>query len=125
MQLVKIGEPRRFTQIWESGATGEWVVREGTLGRAGRLRETGLRPDATPIEELAAPYLAKGYVEFDEDNYDWVVIQFPCRDSRYDQKLLERASERLDVVLDERGLGYVDGYDWSHDGSCGLRACCS
>lgn len=111
MQLVTTDEPPRFAQIWPSAASGEWVVREGTLGRAGRVRETGLRPESMPIEELAAPYLAKGFVEVDEERYDWVVVQFPTRNSAYDRRLIERASEWLDAVLDERGLGYVDGHD--------------
>ncbi len=111
MQLITSVEPRRFAQIWLSDTTGEWVVREGTLGRAGRLRETGLFPESMPIEQLAVPYLTKGYVEVDEDHYDWVVVQFPMRNSAYDGRLIEHASEWLDSVLDERGLGYVDGHD--------------
>lgn len=111
MQLITSGEPRRFAQIWPSGSTGEWVVREGTLGRAGNLRETGLSPDSTPIEQLAAPYLSKGFVEVAEDGYDYVVIQFPMRNSAYDQRLIGRATQWLDAYLDERGLGFVDGHD--------------
>ncbi len=111
MQLVTADEPPRFAQVWPSSATGEWVVREGTLGRAGRLRETGLSPATTPIDELVAPYFAHGYVEADEDRYDHVVVQFPTRNSAYDRRLIDQASDWLDAYLDERGLGYVDGHD--------------
>lgn len=52
------------------------MVREGTLGRAGKVRETGLSPNSTPIEQLAAPYRARGFIEVGEDGYDHVVIQF-------------------------------------------------
>ncbi|WP_202343118.1 hypothetical protein [Leucobacter chromiireducens] len=46
--LVTTDTPRRFVQIWSSEATGEWMVREGTLGQAGRVRETGLDPATAP-----------------------------------------------------------------------------
>ncbi|RGE18989.1 hypothetical protein [Leucobacter sp. wl10] len=111
MQLITDEDPPRFVQIWPSEATGEWVVREGVLGRAGRLRETGLDPASSPLDELTAPYLERAYAEADVDRYDYVVIQFPMRNSAYDRRLIERASEWLDQYLDERGLGYVDGYD--------------
>lgn len=111
MQLVTKEEPRRFAQIWPSEATGEWVVREGTLGRAGKVRETGLSPNSTPIEQLAAPYRAKGFIEVGEDGYDHVVIQFPTRNSAHDRRHIAHATEWVDAYLDERGLGYVDGYD--------------
>lgn len=111
MQLVTDDAPRRFAQIWPSVLTGDWVVREGTLGRAGSVRETGLTPESTPIDQLAAPYLEKGFIEVDDDGRDVVVIQFPMRNSAYDRRLIERATEWLDVFLDERGLGLVDGHD--------------
>lgn len=111
MQLTTSEDPRRFAQIWVSAATGEWVVREGSLGRVGRLRETGLDADATTAAQLAAPYLTQGYVEADVDRYDHVVVQFPMRNSAYDRRLVERASEWIDLAMDERGLGYVDGHD--------------
>lgn len=111
MQLVTVEEPRRFAQIWPSGATGEWVVREGTLGRVGRIRETGLSPQSTPLNELAAPYFARGFVEVDPTSYAWVVVQFPTRNSTADRRLIEHAGNWLDSTLDERGLGYLDGHD--------------
>ncbi|MGC3955997.1 MAG: hypothetical protein QM804_17420 [Propionicimonas sp.] len=111
MQLVTATDPPRFAQLWPSSSTGEWVVREGTLGRTGRLRETGLDAATTPIEELAAPYFAQGYTEAEVDRYDQVVVQFPMRNSGYDRRLIERATSWLDNCLDERGLGYVDGHD--------------
>lgn len=40
-----------------------------------RVHETNL-PVATPIGEIAQPYFAKGFTEFDEDKYLWVVVQF-------------------------------------------------
>lgn len=67
MQLVSDSEPRKFAQLWESESTGEWVVREGTLVRAGRIRETGVSPDTAPLAEMAQPYLANGFREFDDD----------------------------------------------------------
>ncbi|WP_394159406.1 hypothetical protein [Galactobacter valiniphilus] len=57
MDLFLAGEPRRFVQIWPSLETGEWIVREGLLGRAGRLTETGLRPEAVPVEERGRGYV--------------------------------------------------------------------
>lgn len=116
MQLVTADSPRRFAQIWASAATGEWVVREGTIGRAGTVRETGLNPDAVTIERLAAPYLSKGYVPADEDRYAHVVVQFPAGDSTADRRLIARATEWLELFLDERGLGYVDGFDRGYRG---------
>lgn len=111
MQLVTVEKPQRFAQIWPSGATGEWVVREGTLGRVGRIRETGLSSQSTPLNELATPYFARGFVEVDPASYAWVVVQFPTRNSAADRRLIEHAGEWLDSTLDERGLGYLDGHD--------------
>ncbi|MFK4762968.1 hypothetical protein ACI3KS_18730 [Microbacterium sp. ZW T5_45] len=70
-----------------------------------------MNPESTPIDQLAAPYLDKGFIEVDDDGRDVVVIQFPMRNSAYDCRLIERATEWLDVFLDERGLGFVDGHD--------------
>ncbi|MDR2257453.1 MAG: hypothetical protein LBE25_15860 [Arthrobacter sp.] len=111
MQLITTGQPLRFVQIWPSAVTGEWVRREGSVGRTGRITETGLRPEAVDVHELAAPYLAKGFVERDDEALAWVVMQFPLENAAYDRRLIERASEDVAAVLDERGLGYVDGWD--------------
>ncbi|RII42698.1 hypothetical protein DWB68_06010 [Galactobacter valiniphilus] len=111
MDLFLAGEPRRFVQIWPSLETGEWIVREGLLGRAGRLTETGLRPEAVPLEELAAPVLGRGFAEHDDELMDWVVIQFPAGRKSADEGLLRRAVEDVQQALEERGLGYVDGWD--------------
>ncbi len=119
MQLVKEGEPHRFVQLWPSGSTGQWVRREGSLGRAGKVHEYLRDPDEVTVEELAAPYLADGYVEVQDESRDWVVVQFPSREKRYDERLVDHASEWLAAVLDERGLGYVDGYDRGKRGGDG------
>lgn len=109
--LILPGDPLRFATVWESQGTGEWVVREGTVGRAGRLTETGQFPASTELGALTAPFLDRGYVPRNDDKLDWVVVQFPLRTAAYDRKLIERASEDLDQILDDRGLGYVDGWD--------------
>jgi hypothetical protein len=119
VQLVRHGEPDRFVQIWVSEGTGEWVRRDGTVGRAGRVTELGLGAGASSAAELAAPYLADGFVEVDDDLRAWVVVQFPTRDKRYDERLVDHATEWLAAVLDERGLGYVDGYDRGKRGGDG------
>jgi hypothetical protein len=111
MHLVTSDEPRNFVQVWPSETTGEWVVREGTLGRAGKVRETGLSAKTTPIEQVVASYQAKGFVEVDEHDYDYVVVQFPTRSSAFDRRHIVHVTEWLDAYLDERGLGYVDGHD--------------
>ncbi|WP_052460321.1 hypothetical protein [Microbacterium gorillae] len=112
MQLVTDDDPSRFVQIWESAGTGEWVIREGTLGRTGRLTETGRTPAEVSVAELAAPFLARGFREFPDDGYTaHVVVQFPTENAAYDRRLIAHATEWLDSVLDERGLGYVDGFD--------------
>ncbi|WP_202381027.1 hypothetical protein [Leucobacter chromiireducens] len=38
-------------------------------------------------------------------------MQFPARTSAADRRHIEHASEWLDAVLDERGLGSVDGHE--------------
>lgn len=119
MHLITTGTPRRFAQIWPSDATGEWVVREGSLGRAGRVRETGVHPASTPIDELAAPFLAAGFVEVAERDYGWVVAQFPTRNSAADRRLIEHAGEWIAGTLDERGLGFLDGHDRGKRGGDG------
>lgn len=119
MQLIRPGEPRRFVQLWVSEATGQWVRREGVVGRAGTLSELGLDAGATTGAELAAPYLADGFAEVDDDALDWVVVQYASQTKRRDEWLIEHASEWLSAVLDERGLGYVDGHDRGKRGSDG------
>ncbi|MDQ6523012.1 hypothetical protein RB608_05345 [Nocardioides sp. LHD-245] len=119
MQLVDDGEPSRFVQIWVSEGTGEWVRREGVLGRTGRITELGLAADASSAAELAAPYLADGFAEVDDEFRAWIVVQYPTRDKRSDERLIDHASEWLAAVLDERGLGYVDGYDRGRRGGDG------
>lgn len=99
MQLITNGVPRKFAQILVSGSTGEWVVREGTLGRTGRVHETNL-PAATPIGEIAQPYFAKGFTEFDEGDYLWVVVQFPTRNSAAARRLIAQASDWIASTLD-------------------------
>lgn len=121
MQLIRRGDDgtSRFVQLWVSAATGQWVRREGAVGRAGRLTELGLDAGATTAEELAAPYLADGFAAVDDDALDWVVVQYASQTKRRDDWLVEHASEWLAAVLDERGLGHVDGHDRGKRGSDG------
>ncbi|MGW8484153.1 hypothetical protein ACWGJP_13560 [Microbacterium sp. NPDC055903] len=111
MQLRTTTLPTAFAQIWPSASTGEWVVREGTVGKAGTLRETGLDAATTPIGGLAAPFFDRGFVEVDGEALDHLVVQFPMRDAASDRRLIGHATEWLDAVLDERGLGTTTGHD--------------
>ncbi|XBB65814.1 hypothetical protein ABFU82_17060 [Nocardioides sp. WV_118_6] len=119
MQLIRPGEPRRFVQLWVSEATGAWVRREGVVGRAGQVTELGLAGEATAAAELAAPYLAEGFAEVDDAALDWLVVQWASQTKRRDDWLVEHAGQWLAAVLDERGLGYVDGHDRGKRGSDG------
>mgnify|MGYP005983445475 CR=1 FL=1 len=123
MDLFLAGEPRRFAQIWPSLETGEWIIREGVLGRAGTLTETGLRPEAVPVEELAAPFVERGYAAHDDELMDWVVIQFPAGRKSADEGLLRRTVEDVQLCLEERGLGYVDGWDRGKRAGDGKLVC--
>lgn len=119
VHLVTADAPRRFAQIWPSESTGEWVVREGTLGRAGRVRETGLDPATTPLSQLAAPFLDQGFQEVQDGHYEWVVAQFPAATAARDRTLIAHASEWIEATLDESGLGHLDGHDRGKRGDDG------
>lgn len=109
MHLVRRGDPTTFAQIWPSAATGEWVIRRGTLGRAGTISETGLDASSVHIGDVAGPLLGDGHTEAEYSH--WVVVQFPTRSKSADLTLIRHATEWLEETLDARGLGIVDGFD--------------
>lgn len=99
----------RFVQLWTSASTGELVQRRGTVGRIAPVVDA-----PAPLPELSAQFVSQGYGVFPNDGWAQAVIQWPMRSltgDKRDRRLLERAHEWLETHLDERGLGYVDGFD--------------
>jgi hypothetical protein len=99
----------KFVQLWTSEATGDLVQRQGTLGRPAPVVEA-----AGNLGALTASFIAKGYEELPDGGWAQVVVQWPMRSlagTTRDRWLLDRAMEHLEIHLDERGLGYVDGFD--------------
>lgn len=102
-------QPMTFVQLWTSGSTDEIVQRKGTVGRVSQVVE-GEFDEA----ETRAALLREGYEEFPEEGWAQVVVQWPMKSlagNKRDQWFIENAMRHLEAHLEERGLGYVDGFD--------------
>lgn len=101
--------PMKFVQIWTSIKTRELVKREGTVGKVASVVELPVGA-SDPSQE----YLDQGYELFPPGGWAQLVIQWPMNSvggNARDNSLLARAGQWLEVHLDERGLGRLDGHD--------------
>lgn len=99
----------KFAQLWTSESTHELVQRLGTVGRAAPVVEA-----SESEAELSAQLIDEGYEPFPDSGWAQVVVQWPMKSlagTARDRWLLERAMEWVERHLDERGLGFADGFD--------------
>jgi len=92
----------------------EVVLHFGKVGELGEKEVKSLNSESEYREEFMKLYTSKGYDEVLEQDYYWVIIQYPIKEkfgNKKDFELIDKVSAVLNEELGWKGLGEVDGND--------------
>lgn len=106
-----------YKETWFDKLKKVAIVHYGKVGFKGKIEEISIATEKVNddfVINFCKECENDGYYQIEEDNYHWVVVQFPLKSelgNKRDLWLKDKVQEYLKDHLGWYGLGDVDGFD--------------